>query len=145
MRLLMTMAVAVLVSACANVPTNPKGWIEPVDAIRAANDDPTYGVRGEFLVTVRSLGSDRDRSFLNSERDYRDQRNLTIEMPTTMLPALERRLGVAFKDLQSRRLVVTGVARRVRVDFIGDGRPTGKYYYQTHVRVDSPTQLSFAN
>ena len=40
MRLLVAIAIAALVSACSSVPTNTRGWIEPVDAIRAANDDP---------------------------------------------------------------------------------------------------------
>lgn len=145
MRLLMAIIVAMLLCACSTVPANRKGWIQPLDAIRAANDDPLYGVRGEFAFTVRALASDKQRSFLNSERDYRDQRDLTIEMPTTMLPALQQRLGVPFKDLENRRLVVLGVAKRVRVNFDINGRPSGKYYYQTHVRVDSPTQIRLAD
>lgn len=145
MRLLMAIIVALLVCACSAVPANHKGWIQPVDAVRAANDDPLYGVRGEFVLTVKALASDQRRSFLNSERNYRDQRDLTIEMPTHMLPALQKRLGVPFKNLENRRLVVMGVAKRVRIDFDINGRPSGKYYYQTHVRVDSPTQIRFAD
>ncbi|MDE2248477.1 MAG: hypothetical protein KGJ96_07870 [Xanthomonadaceae bacterium] len=141
MRFVTAGILAIMVGACSTVPVDRNGWIQPVDAIRAANDDPSYGVRGEFVLTVRSIASDPQESFLDSERDYRDQRNLAIEMPTTLLPALERRLGVPFANLQNRRLVVMGVARRVRIDFVSDGRRSGKYYYQTHVRVDSPTQI----
>lgn len=88
MRLLVAIAIAALVSACSSVPTNTRGWIEPVDAIRAANDDPANGVRGEFIITVKALDSYPERSFLNSEKDYRDQRNLTIRMPTSIVPKL---------------------------------------------------------
>ena len=144
MRFLVAITIAVLVCACSSVPTNSKGWIEPVDAIRAANDDPTHGVRGEFIITVKALDSNPGRSYLNSEKDYRDQRNLTIRMPTSILPKLEQRLGVKFQDLKNRRLVVLGVAKRNRINFVNDGQPTGKYYYQTHVHVDSPTQIKFA-
>lgn len=145
MRFLIAIIVAILVCSCSTVPTNRKGWIEPVDAIRAASGDPVYGVRGEFVFTVRAMGSDKQRSFLNSQRDYRDQRNLTIVMPTTMVPALEHRLGITLKELEGRRLVVLGVARRVRINFFCNFRRSGKYYYQTQVRVDSPTQIRFAH
>lgn len=145
MRFVMAVIVALLVCACSSVPASRRGWNQPVDAIRGANDDPLHGLRGEFVFTVRASASRRQWSFLDSERDYRDQRNLTIEMPTTMLPALQQRLGVPFRDLENRRLVVLGVAKRVRINFVIDGRPSGKYYYQTHVRVDSPAQIRFAH
>lgn len=145
MRMSVAIAAAILVSACSSVPTDSRGWIEPVEAIRAANDDPVHGIRGEFIITVKALNSYEERSFLNSELDYRDQRNLTVRMPTAIVPRLEQRLGVRFQDLRNRRLVVLGVARRARIDFVTDGRPTGKYYYQTHVQVDSPTQITFAD
>ncbi|WP_460709498.1 hypothetical protein [Lysobacter terrae] len=145
MRLFAAIALAILLSSCSTTPTNSQGWIEPLDAIRAANDDPDHGVRGEFIITVKALDSYKDRSFLNPEQDYRDQRNLTIKMPTAMVPDLEHRLGVKFQELKNRRLVVLGVAKRTRIDFISDGRPTGKYYFQTHVLVESPTQIRFAD
>ena len=34
------------------------------------------------------------------------------------------------------------VSRRVRVDFTTNGRPTGKYYYQTHVQLGSAERLT---
>ena len=145
MRLLWTTAMAISIAACSSVPTNSKGFIEPVDAIRAANEDPTYGVRGEFIISVKALNSYQEWSFLNSEKDYRDQRNLTIKLPTSIVPKLEQRLGIKFEDLKNRRLVVLGVAKRVRIGFVADGRLSDKYYYQTHVLVDSPTQIKIAD
>ncbi len=144
MRQLMVFLVAAMLCACASVPMNAKGWIDPVDAIRAANDDPSYGVRGSFVLTVKAIGSRQGWTYLDSERDYRDQRNLAIRLPSAMVPKLEQRLGVALDALKNRRIVVLGVARRVRVDFLAGGHPTGKYYYQTHVAVHSPTQVDFA-
>ena len=34
-----------------------------------------------------------------------------------------------------------GEARRVRIDFLTDGRPTGKYYYQTQIFIARGDQL----
>lgn len=144
MRLLLVSLAIALLGGCSSVHRTSQGWIEPVEAVRMANEDPAYGVRGEFVMTVKALDSYPERSFLNSELDYRDQRNLTVRMPTSILPELEERLGVKFEDLKGRQLVITGVARRARIDFVSDNRPTGKYYYQTHVSVDSPTQIDLA-
>ena len=145
MRLFVVFVAALLACACSSVPTNSKGWIEPIDAVRAANDDPLHGVRGEFIITVRAVDSTPDQSYLNSEKDYRDQRNLTVRMPSSIVPDIEQRLGVRFHDLRNRRLVIHGLAKRHRIDFVSDGKPTGKYYYQTQVQVSSPTQVRFAD
>ena len=136
----------ICMSGCASVAHNDRGWIEPTEAIRAANDDPQYGVRGHFVMTVKAIGGQHDRTFLNSELDYRDQRNLTIVMRTSLVPEVERRLGVSLKELKNRRIVVLGTGRRVRIIFLdGNGQPSGKYYFQTHVTVTSATQIDFAN
>ena len=140
----LVVALAALISACSTVSPTSNGWIEPVEAIRGANNDPIYGVRGEFLITVKALNSYEEWSFLNSEQDYRDQRNLTVKLPTAVLPKLEQRLGVPFQELKGHKLLVLGAAKRARIDFVTDGRPTGKYYYQTHVLVESPTQVRLA-
>ena len=145
MRKLPSLALAtLLLVACNTVPTNSNGWIEPAEAVRAANDDPALGIRGHFVLTVRAVGSQGDRTFLNSEKDYRDQTNLTISMRTAMAHKVAERLGVTLDQLKNRRIVVLGHARRVRIGLFDEGRPTGKYYYQTHVWVDSPTQVEFA-
>ena len=145
MRLLVVAALAALIAACSTVPSGPDGWIEPVDAIRAANNDPLYGLRGHFVLTVKAIGSQGDWTYLNSETDYRDQRCLAVRMPTSMIPKLEQRVGAALQEVKGRRIVVLGVARRVRIDLNSNGRPTGKYYYQTQIQADSPTQVEFAH
>ncbi|MBE2211881.1 MAG: hypothetical protein IAE66_09725 [Xanthomonadaceae bacterium] len=142
---MMLVLLAMCLSGCASVERNDRGWIEPTEAIRAANEDPQHGVRGHFVMTVKAIGGEHEWVFLNSERDYRDQRNLTIKMRKSLVPKVERRLGVPFDELKNRRIVVQGTARRVRILFLNDaGRPSGKYYFQTHVAVTSETQIDFA-
>lgn len=144
--LLLTALVVLAASACASVPATGQGWIEPPEAIRGANEAPGRGMHGEFVLTVRNLDSYPDQSYLNSEKDYRDQRNLTIRMHTSIVPRLEKHLGVKFQELRGRRLVVRGIARRIRIDFADEaGKRTGKYYYQTHVEVFSPAQVRFVD
>ncbi len=80
--------------------------------------------------------------FLNSEVDYRDQRNLTVAVAPTAVAALQARLGGDPRvALKGRDIVVTGSAMRIRIVFSANGQPTDKYYYQTHVRVSDADQI----
>jgi len=124
------------------------GWsalrsITPEKAVIAAAKAAPEGVSGTFKMTVRAVGHENRRVFLNSELDYRDQRNLTIAMSEEVEKALEAKIGaVSEQAFIGRRIFVRGVAQRVRIDFTDGGRPTGKYYYQTHVVVTEPIQVA---
>lgn len=126
-------------------PPDPPPAIVPGEAISRAADAAPRGVRGRFVMKVRAVGRADGRLFLNSEEDYRDQRNLSIAVTPDAARATMTRLGMRRDgDFVGRRIAVSGVAKRVRIDFTSDGWPTGKYYYQTHVRVDRPGQVSLA-
>jgi hypothetical protein len=59
---------------------------------------------------------------------------------------LHARLGPDLsKAFIGRKVRVLGAASRVRIDFIGNGRPTGKYYYQTQLPVGDANQIETAN
>jgi len=124
------------------------GWgafrsITPEKAVIAAAKAAPDEVPGIFKMTVRAVGHENGRVFLNSELDYRDQRNLTIAMSEEVEKALEAKIGaVSEQAFVGRRIFVRGVAQRVRIDFTAGGRPTGKYYYQTHVVVTTPVQVA---
>jgi hypothetical protein len=93
-------------------------------------------------MTVRNVGKTPQGIFLDSETDYRDQRNLVIAMSPRLAAELARQYGSSKRHLlEGKRITVTGVARRVRIDLIANGQPTGKFYYQTHVRVQHAFQI----
>ncbi|MGY1531546.1 hypothetical protein [Luteimonas sp. A649] len=82
-------------------------------------------------------------TYLNSELDYRDQRNLSIEITTFAARELEAQLGAhPLAALKGKRILVQGAAIRTKIVFFADGRPTDKYYYQTHVRVSDARQIT---
>jgi len=118
----------------------------PSEAISKAADAAPGGVVAVYDMSVRRADLDNGTLYLNSEVDYRDQRNLTVSIPARALPRLRKALG---EDLESRlkgqRILVLGKARRVRIDFTSSGRPTGKYYYQTHVLLTDPAQLQIVS
>ena len=128
------------------VQTPARDVFEPQQAVMLAAEAAPMGVRGQFVMTVRATGrGDRGRLFLNSETDYRDQRNLSVRIEPNAVAALLDKAG-ASKDaeLVGRRIAVSGIARRVRIDFVSASRrPSGKYYYQTHVPVTRVKQVTF--
>jgi hypothetical protein len=114
------------------------------EAVHEAAERPAMGVPGVFAMAVTRTGREDGRVYLNSEADYRDQRNLTISIAPAAAEALARRFG-APPDVhfRGRLIAVRGTARRVRIDFLTNGnRPTGLYYYQTQIMVARPEQIS---
>jgi hypothetical protein len=96
-------------------------------------------------MTVRATGrADGNRLYLNSEFDYRDQRNLSISIAPDVARSVLSKSGAGNdEELRGRKIVVEGRAERVRINFTAYGRSTRKYYYQTHVRVDTADQIEF--
>lgn len=134
-------ALVVALTAGCN-PTPEAGlWIDPGQAVLRAAAAPRTGVTGVFAMTVKATGR-TDKLHLNSERDYRDPRNLSIAVMPAAAAELEAMFGASPEAaMQGKNILVAGTARRVRIDFIVDGKPTGKYYYQTHVRVTDASQI----
>ena len=138
-----------LLTACATA--EPRGGaasiatatISPAEAIELAAAAAPNGIRGTFAMTVQATGrAGANRLHLNSEADYRDQRNLSISIPAALASTVLQRAGARRdEDLKGRAILVDGVAERVRIDFTNNGLPTGKYYYQTHVRITSANQI----
>jgi hypothetical protein len=113
-----------------------------VDAVIAAAGASGAGVRGVFAMNVRRAEPVGPRFFLNSEADYRDQRSLAIAITPWALPGLRARYGGDLRRaFMGKDVRVFGFARRERIDFTVHGRPTGKYYYQTHVAVTDARQV----
>ena len=145
MRLLLVPFLALL-SACAAQPrlSHLQGAqvISPAVAVLAAADAAPGGFRGRFGFVVQRAEWVGPRLFLNSHPDYRDQRNLSVAIH----PVAVRRLQAVYgsdlrRAFRHRQIVVDGMARRVRINFTVNGRPSGKYYFQTHVVVTGPRQI----
>ena len=147
MRVVFFVASALVLASCQSGPIAPNlaaapGMSAP-QAVMAAADAAPRGVPGNFALVVRRAEMVGPRLYLNSEDDYRDQRNLSIAIQPYVLPGLRDRLGKELRTaLVGRDIRVRGVARRTRIAFFENGKPTGLYYYQTHVVVDSAYQIS---
>jgi hypothetical protein len=142
MKLRFTLAAAIIsLAACTTAPT-ASNWISAGDAVLQAAAHPNTGVSATFHMTVQSVGESNGKVFLNSELDYRDQRNLAISMSHQVAMELMHIYGGSIDTLlQGKMILVSGDAHRVRVDFLVNDRPSGKYYYQTHVNVRQMAQI----
>lgn len=120
------------------------GCLSPVEAVTYADAIGTKaGVSGNFRLEVRAVGNSEGRTFLNSEADYRDRNCLTIAVPEAIMSRVLKDHGFASAEaFRGKQIVVSGTARKVRIDFVGaNGKPSGKYYYQIHVRVRDKKQI----
>jgi PBP1b-binding outer membrane lipoprotein LpoB len=69
-----------ILTACNNYSKKTEQYISPIRAVELAAIAAPETYSGVFEMTVQA-GKSRERmTFLNSELDYRDQRNLTIAL-----------------------------------------------------------------
>ena len=117
----------------------------PREAVLGAADAAPRPLPGYFVMFVRRTGREGEQVYLNSEADYRDQRNLTISIDPVAVRELTGHYGAPPDEyLRGRLIVVSGAARRTRIDIFGNGgRRTDLYYFQTQVPVRSADQISF--
>jgi hypothetical protein len=135
-----TAAIGCGISAFGRDTTN---LIEPTQAIERAAALPETGITGVFSMTVKRVDKVGHTYFLDSEPDYRDQRNLAVAVSQEAAKDLEEQLGASLKSaLKGKQIVVSGTAKRVKIDFAHRDQPTGKYYYQTHIDVKSASQVT---
>jgi hypothetical protein len=141
----MVIAACVALSGCVVVvPASQTraGTIAPAEAVQLAAARAPNGVPGTFELRVQATGRQDGYLYLNSEADYRDQRNLSIAIS----PAAARALTAKFRQdpavaLKGKQLLVSGDATRVTIHFVVNGRTTSKYYYQTQVAVNDAAQI----
>lgn len=140
------MTLSILVS-CANRNNTKNDNISPYDAIQmaAAAAENESQVNGVFGLTIQAVGNQGPIWYLNSEQDYRDQRNLTIAIAPHVKAELVEKYG---KDMESifkgKTIHVEGEAKRVKISIYDEkGKKLKPYYYQTHVRVTNIHKIEF--
>lgn len=118
----------------------------PIMAIEAAARMP-MGLHATFELQVKraNYGVDAVKGllFLNSEEDYRDRRCLTIRIPPASVRAFLKKNIDPARLFKNKKIRVKGVAEQVKIYFVSDsGIESDKYYYQTHIVIHSPDQIS---
>lgn len=136
-------------SVTANHPTSGKSvsTSDTMEIIRKAAASAPTGVKGEYVLSIKAAGKQGAVVYLNTELDYRDQRNVVVALHPNIIPQLAAQYGVTAEEFFIGKTIrVNGDAQRVRIDFINAQRkPSGKYYFQTHIRISNPTQIEVVN
>lgn len=123
--------------------TSGKGARIPAGAaVMMAADKAPAAVPGLFVISVQASGRSGEGLFLNSEKDYRDQRNLSVHLLPKAQEELRRRYRQEPDTMFNGMVIqVLGWAQRTKIGFFANGQPSGSFYYQTHVVVDSADQI----
>jgi hypothetical protein len=117
--------------------TNAMPLIEQVSAV-APNT-----VEGNFIFDVKAAKTIWPYTYLNTEQDYRDRRNITIRVFAGVERAIRLTHGKSVEEyFANGRIAVNGEAKRVKIVFYSQGKPTESYYYQIHIDVTSAEQIS---
>jgi hypothetical protein len=115
---------------------------DTMEIIRRAAESAPNGVLGEYIFEIKAVGNQGPFIYLNSELDYRDQRAVTVAIHPRIMPLFIQKYGVPPQEYFVGKIIsVAGEAKRIRIDFNSQGKPTGKYYYQTHIRVTDISQI----
>jgi hypothetical protein len=118
-------------------------YISPIQAIEKVAEASPKGIRGFFELQVKATGKPKAVVYLNSELDYRDPRNISIALSPKVVESFISKYGETPELLlKNKKIVVYGEARKVKISFGCNGkRNENQYYYQTHVRVGSLSQI----
>jgi len=142
MRNIIVIALFIL-AGCAGQRVSPEYAINPQQAISMAAEAAPKPVLATLTLQVRTVGTQNGITYLNSEADYRDQRNVSVSITPEVLPKIESLFGGDLAEVaKGKRILVKGPVRRVTIWFFdNNGERTSKYYYQTHILVTDPMQV----
>ena len=128
-------------AGCASSPT-VSDYLTPEQAVLQAAEAAPAGVPGTFVLVVAGASAADGDDYLDSQKDYRDQRNLAVDVTPHAAAQLKQQYGkepLAF--FVGKRIAVAGTAYRAKIIIRDNGKPTGLYYYQTHLRVVEAAQI----
>ena len=71
---------------------------------------------------------------------------ITVALHPSVITQLSAKYGMPPQDyFIDKKIVINGEAKRVKIAFTYKGKPTNKYYYQTHTRLMDISQLKVLN
>ena len=115
---------------------------DTMEIIRSAAESAPNGAKGEYVLAIKGAGNQGPFVYLNTETDYRDPRSVTVAIHPKIVPLfIEKYAETPQEYFIGKSISVSGEAKRIRIEFISQGKASGKYYYQTHVRVMDIAQI----
>jgi len=136
----------VFLAGCAatNEEPTPKPGLTARDAIELSEANAPKSVPGIFSLTIKATGRRDGYIYLNTQDDYRDRRNVTVVLLPHFQQAFKEKYGVdSDEKLINQTILVKGLARRMKISLMRDGKRSEKYYFQTHIPVKKLGQIKF--
>ncbi|GEA09259.1 hypothetical protein KUL42_40200 [Alteromonas sp. KUL42] len=136
-------ALILALAGCASTTSNTTTPLsDTMEIIKAAANSAPKGVPGRYTLQIVATGSQGQYVYLNTEKDYRDQRAITVALHPKAIAQLSAKYGMSPQEyFVDKTIVVNGKAQRVKIAFLSEGKPTDKYYYQTHIRLMDISQI----
>jgi len=131
-------------SACSSTSENSSnsGIERTMSLIALTEEKAPEGVKGTFEFLIKASGVKGRITYLNTEEDYRDRRNITIALHPDVINDFTKKYGSNPDSyFINKTIEVKGEAKRKKIYFISNGKLTKKYYFQTHLRVTSLNQI----
>ena len=141
---------ALLTTGCASTSSvssiqhteSPVKYTDTMAIIEAAAEHAPYAVSGVYTLKIVATGKQGEFVYLNTEDDYRDPRAVTVALHPKVLSRLKSKFEESPQAFfLNKSIEVTGKAKRTKIRFFANGKPTDKYYYQTHIRVMDASQI----
>ncbi|TQF70651.1 hypothetical protein [Pseudoalteromonas luteoviolacea] len=134
----LVLASTLLLGACSST----YNLDQTMDLIAATEENAPNGVQGTFQFEIKAGDKIRGEVFLNTQEDYRDRRSITIALTPEVVKEFIRKEGLTPNVyFIGKKVEVTGEAKREKIAFFSRGKKTSKYYFQTHITVDSLDQI----
>jgi hypothetical protein len=133
-----------VLSACSTTPatTPPSAPTDVMQLIVQSEASAPKGIKGTFQLSIKASGMENGTTYLNTELDYRDRRNITLALLPNTIAAFTAKYGSAPDTyFVNNNVEVTGEAKRFKTWFSVNGKRTDKYYFQTHINVGSIDQI----
>ncbi|WP_124748979.1 hypothetical protein [Alteromonas facilis] len=102
----------------------------------------TKQTEAEYQLDIKASGKQGEFVYLNTKLDYRDQENITVTIPPSVVSLLESTYGQPAEDFFiGKAIAVRGLARQVRTQASTEGQSNAKFFYQTHIRIKDIAQI----
>lgn len=146
MKIVLLSLVLVLAGCTTTQPkTNKKiavSYSNTMEIIKSVAGSAPDGVEGEYVLKIKATGNQGRFVYLNTEFDYRDQRSVTVAIHPRLVPLFLEKYGATPQEyFVNKSVSVIGQAKRIRINFVSQGKPSSKYYFQTHIRVMDIAQI----
>ncbi|RLV60918.1 hypothetical protein D5018_04560 [Parashewanella curva] len=136
-------AFCLFLGACSSTS---KQAVNSDTSMALAEQHTPKSVNGTFKLPIKSTALVGERVYLNTQNDYRDRRNISVEITPMLVFELDESYGTPpEKYFLNKLLEVKGEVKKIKIYVISDGKVTKDYYFQTLIKINSLNQINVSS